>query len=342
MATLKEITHDSSTTLSDFYGTINDPDSAITVSIAAALGGSVNGLAIDNDAGANSFDIADSFSGSTPSSVRWRVRVDLSGLTNANSSAFLVDFETDGAAGTDSRIQIEINGDGTNGFEVTGVAKQDVAPTLRTIGPVAISAAGEVCIELSSDRETADGNDDGTLELFLDGVSQGSLSDVQNFNDFDFDNLSVFFDSPAAISGAYKCDEFILTDVSGTSLCGPGSHIWLSTDGGATYSNIGGSWGSDLVGGVVVVPGTAYQTIFGAVGTNLYKTVNGGAAWTLEVAIGYEVDFISLEKDNETVFLAKRDAGGTNRASLWDGSTLSHLNTGKSTTGGATAGGDVV
>jgi hypothetical protein len=122
------------------------------------------------------------------------------------------------------------------------------------------------------------------------------------------------------------------------------NHIWLSTDGAATFTDIGDSatWTTDLVGGVVVVPGTTYQTIYAAVGTNLYKTIDGGTAWTLETAIGYEVDFLDLEKDNTTVFMAKRDAAGTNRASLWDGTTLTHINTGKSTTGGATSGGDVV
>ncbi len=219
MATLKEITHDSSTTLSDFYGTINDPDSAITVTAAAALGGSTNGLSIDNDAGASSPDLADTFVNSTPSGVRWRIRVDLSGLTNANSSDFLIDFETDGVAGTVSRIQMEISGNGTTGFTIIGAARQDVVPVSRVIGPFAISSSAAVCVELSSTRETADGNDDGTLELFLDEVSQGSLSDIQNFNDFDFDRLSFFMASPALISGTYKIDEFILTDVSGASIC---------------------------------------------------------------------------------------------------------------------------
>jgi hypothetical protein len=122
------------------------------------------------------------------------------------------------------------------------------------------------------------------------------------------------------------------------------SHLWLSADGAATFTNIGdAAWGASVVGGVVVVPGTAYQTIFAAVGSNLYKTINGGSSWSLETAITYEVDFIDLEKDNTTVILANRASGG-NRASLWDsvGASLSHINTGKSTTGGATSGGDVV
>jgi hypothetical protein len=219
MATLHEITHDSSTTLSDFYDTINDSDGAITVTPAAALGGSTNGLSIDNDAGASSFDIADSFANSTPAGVRWRVRVDLGGLTNAGSSAFFADFETDGLGGTDGRVQIEINGDGGGGFRARAIAFQDVAPTSRSTSFYAISSSGEVCLEIRSTRETADGNADGVLEFFIDGVSKESITDVENFNDFDFDRISVFFSSPAAISGTYKCDEFLLTDVPGTSTC---------------------------------------------------------------------------------------------------------------------------
>jgi hypothetical protein len=219
MATLKEITHDSSTTLSDFYGTINDPDGAITVTPGAALGGSTNGLNIDHDAGVNSFDIADSFVNVTPTEARFRVRVDLGGLTNSSSSAFFVDFETDGGGFTDSRIKMEIYGDGATGFEVFGSAKQDAVPFIRQTARYALPSSGDVCIEVSSTKETADGNNDGTLELFIDGVSKESITNIQNFNDFDFDTISVFFDSPAAISGTYKCDEFLLTDVSGTSLC---------------------------------------------------------------------------------------------------------------------------
>jgi hypothetical protein len=151
----------------------------------------------------------------------------------------------------------------------------------------------------------------------------------------------------AAVDGTNILAHFETTSTSAAllTLSSSVTHLWLSTDGAATFTDIGdATWAANVVGGVVVVPGTAYQTIFAAVGTNLYKTINGGTAWTLETAIGYEVDFIDLEKDNTTVFLAKRDAAGTNRASLWDsvGASLSHINTGKSTTGGSTAGGDVV
>jgi hypothetical protein len=120
------------------------------------------------------------------------------------------------------------------------------------------------------------------------------------------------------------------------------SHIWLSTDAAATFTNIGdSSWGASLVGAVAVIPGTAYQTIYAAVGTDLYKTTNGGTSWSLETAVGYQVDSIDIEKDNATIILANRASGG-NRASLWDGAVLTHINTGKTTTGGATAISDVV
>jgi hypothetical protein len=212
MATLKEITHDSSTTLSDFYSSITDPDGAVTVTAAAALGGSTNGLNIDNDAGAGAINLADTFLSATPSEARFRVRVDLGGLTNNNSSSLIASIAANSSnPAPDLRLDIEINGDGTNGFEVTGYANQDAVPTLRSIGPVAMPSSGEVCIELSGSRETADGNNDGTLELFVDGVSQGSL--------FDFDIIEPKFRSPALISGTYKADEFILIDVLSTDLC---------------------------------------------------------------------------------------------------------------------------
>lgn len=203
-------------------------------------------------------------------------------------------------------------------------------------------------------KESGAAAGDGIHEFFVDGVSVGSNTSVNNFAAFNSARLGIanwFVNSLGILSGAGHSggvitDDWILRDDNTQIYPVTGSHIWLSTDGGATYSDIGdtATWGANLVGGVVVVPGTAYQTIFAAVGTSLYKTVNGGGAWTLETAVGYEVDFIDLEKDNTTVFLAKRDAAGANRASLWDsvGASLSHINTGKSTTGGATSGGDVV
>lgn len=115
------------------------------------------------------------------------------------------------------------------------------------------------------------------------------------------------------------------------------THLWLSDDGAATFTNIGdATWGTDLVGAVMVVPGTSFQTIYAAVGTSVYKTTNGGTSWSSYASVGYEVDWMSLREDGY-LFVANRASGG-NRASLIDTSgTVTHINTSKSTTGGATA-----
>lgn len=220
------------------------------------------------------------------------------------------------------------------------------------VGSVDFSDGVARTIEARIVKESSFGAGDGVLELFIEGLSEGSDTGVTNFNQFNSAKvgltnfLLIPFDiiSGTGHSGSGSFDDLIFRDDDTQIYAPPATtHIWLSTDGAATFANIGDSaWTTEVVGGVVVVPGTAYQTIFATVDTDLYKTVDGGTTWTLETAIGYEIDFLDLEKDNTTVFMAKRDAAGTNRASLWDGITLSHLNTGKSTTGGATAGGDVV
>lgn len=349
MATIKEITHDTSTTIGDFYDSVVDTDGAFTVSAAAALNVSVNGVDIDFDAGNNVALLVEAISSST-NDFRFRFRVKLDNLINSNSG---VDFFTATvefqAAITLVDIVIAGNG-GDSGYNLIGHYRESgKGGGLAQVGTGsdAVSSTGEVCIEMSV-LENSPGDVD--IEIFINGSSvqvETGIADMETWATLDEVNFK--FDPNVNISGNMFYDEFIIDDDSAASgLCTNAelSHLWISTDGGATYTDIGDSatWDTDLVGGVVVVPGTAYQTIFAAVGTDLYKTTNGGTAWSLETAVGYEVDFIDLEKDNTTVFLAKRDAAGANRASLWDsiGASLTNINTGKSTTGGATSGGDVV
>ncbi|MCP4083177.1 MAG: hypothetical protein GY743_23390 [Planctomycetaceae bacterium] len=213
--------------------------------------------------------------------------------------------------------------------------------TAITVNGAAVTATGVAAYSASQFLATYKLVDDtgNYIELAVSGVTVSTVGSSAQFDTGLNEAIScAAYDSDTAIAVylSASIDAVIFSLATG-------SHIWLSTDGAATFSNIGDSaWGSNVVGGVVVAPGTAYQTIFAAVGTNLYKTTNGGGAWSLETAIGYEVDFIDLEKDHASVFMAKRDAGGANRASVWDGASLTHINTGKSTTGGATSGGDVV
>ena len=133
-----------------------------------------------------------------------------------------------------------------------------------------------------------------------------------------------------------------------------GSHIWISSDGSVNWTNIGDpSWASDVVGAVVVIPGSDGDEIYATVGTSLWYTDDQGAtSWTNLVSIGYESDTMiylpngglvyAAAGNAPALFVANRSSGG-NRASIiydLDGTpTIAHLNTSKSTSGGATASG---
>lgn len=126
-----------------------------------------------------------------------------------------------------------------------------------------------------------------------------------------------------------------------TGLPGQASHLWLSTDGAQTFTNIGDpAWGTSVVGAVAIKPGTNYQTLWAMVGTKLYKTTDGGGLWAQVADVGYEADAMDLLQGSGDVLFVANRAGGGNRASLVDDATgvVTHINTGKSTSGGATAG----
>jgi hypothetical protein len=217
MATLKEITHDSSTTLSDFYNTIFDPDGAYTVTPAAALNGTTNGVEADYDAGTQNARIEESFASIVVTQFRWRFRVDLDGMSNAASSSDCIDILlTDG--GTASYV-FEIVGDGVDGFELQSRWFSDSGGDTQLGINVALPS-GDVCIECKAIRETTDGDADGVIEFFINGASQASISNADNFNKFSVDESFIRIRSNvAAFTGTLKYDEFLLTDVAGTSLC---------------------------------------------------------------------------------------------------------------------------
>lgn len=346
MAEIFHLTHDAD----DFSEYSTQPTGGagdeIELSAASGLGGTPYGLEIDSEGNADFGERT--FGGSSASGfARFGFRSQLNTLSILNGD----EFEVMGLLNDTTAELVQINWINTGAGPRLLVLSNDDAGDF-TFESSAALINSDTTFEIVITQASSDIASDGKVELYINGVFDSSATGRDNYDFF----ISYFSGVTARLfkidprdgttTGVMYLDEIILRD-DNTPIYPPdtASHIWLSTDGGATYSDIGDSanWLANLVGGVVVVPGTAYQTIFTAVGSNLYKTVDGGTNWTLEVAITYEVDFIDLEKDNTTVFLAKRDAGG-NRASLWDsvGASLSHINTGKSTTGGSTAGGDVV
>jgi hypothetical protein len=218
MATVKEITHDSSLVLADFYSTITDADGGMSVSAAAALGGSVNGVSIDFDAGTQTMRLEESFVISS-NEIRWRTRIDLGGITNNNAG---VEVLSGGllTAGSLQRLSYSITANaGDSGFEIQFSYRDDTGATV--FPSTTMPSSGDTCLDIRYIKETADGNNDGIIETFINGTSNDLSSTLENFNSFtDIAKVRMTFRSLSVnYSGSCKYDEFIITDVAGVSLC---------------------------------------------------------------------------------------------------------------------------
>lgn len=214
MATHKEINHDGSTTLSDHYDTIVDTSGGLSVIGGAALGGSALGVRADFDAGTSLMLVRDaiaSYSGKTE--LTWRLMVDFANLSNSSGNQLIFGAKLDDAPTVQDAFSITISFNGTSTIAATALYYDDLNG-LTDFVTVNIPTSGEICLEIRATKETADGNNDGEVEFFVDGVSKGSVSSAQNFNNFDiFDRATISFSSQnATLSGTMDYDEWILDD----------------------------------------------------------------------------------------------------------------------------------
>jgi len=128
MTTVKEINHDSSTVLSDFYSSITDPNGAVSVTVASALLSSTNGVEIDFDAGAGSPLLRETFTALSGNDLRWRFVINLANCSNSSSVSQMVSFElrTPTTPVTPDRIAVvRLEGDGGSGFWLQAFAGDD-------------------------------------------------------------------------------------------------------------------------------------------------------------------------------------------------------------------------
>jgi hypothetical protein len=222
MATVKEINHDSSTTIGVHYDTVTDPDGAVSVTVGAALDSSVYGVEIDYDAGSNAITLLENFAALSGNDFRWRFRLDFSNMAPTGSvSNTMAQFRlTTAASALVFRISIGYTG---SDFQATLFYYSDSGGT-TTLASANLSSSGDLCIELRAIKETADGNADGEAEWFVDGVSQDSFSNLDNFNRFGVGIAQTdisFSSSDADAVGQLYYDEWILDDVNTADLgCG--------------------------------------------------------------------------------------------------------------------------
>lgn len=217
MATIKEINHDSSQVLADFYDTVSNPGGVMTITSAAALRGSIYGINISAD-GADPHLITPLTVAS--SDFRWRFVIKLNGITNNNAGVKFFQLRLDGVPGTVFEIGIFANG-GDSGFNIVVSIDQDGKGGNATLAGT-LPSSGETCIELRAIKETGAATNDGEAELFVNGVSQDSDLTINNNTVFaTIDELRIDLLGDPDISGDLFYDEWILDDDNTVDLgCG--------------------------------------------------------------------------------------------------------------------------
>lgn len=215
MATIKEITHDSSTTLTDHYDNVTDPGGDMTVTPGAALRGSIYGVNISVDGGDSNVDEALTFS---TNEFRMRFTLKLSGLTNNNAGFRFFQVRLVEAIGQEAfQVDIQANG-GDSGFNILVTIDQDGKSGNATLTGT-MPSTGETCIELRAIKETGASTNDGEAELFVNGISQDSDTTLNNNTAFaSIDELEVNMFIDTNISGDFFYDEWILVDDEAASL----------------------------------------------------------------------------------------------------------------------------
>jgi hypothetical protein len=122
--------------------------------------------------------------------------------------------------------------------------------------------------------------------------------------------------------------------VISTDLISLATHLWKSTDGAATFANIGdSSWGSDVVTAIVAKPNDSYQTIWISLSDgDIYKTSDGGTSWASLATLGYSASELFL-LDGDILLASNRATGGNRVSTITQAGSVSHIDTSHSTTG---------
>lgn len=223
MATVKEINHDSSTTIGDHYSTVVDAATVLEVNGTAALNGSTYGVDVDFDVPVGPGDdvqLVEAFT-LTGDDLRFRFRLDLSNLstTQDESNSIFLAFirNTD----EDRLFTVRLHSDGVGNFEIDLTGLGDSGGFI-VVADVAVS--GEFCIDVAIVRESNGTAADGSAELFVNDISQGSIANIDNFNIWNvgIGDLEIGINvvpGTGNTSGHLYYDEFILDDDSTISLC---------------------------------------------------------------------------------------------------------------------------
>ena len=201
MAIIVDIDHDDNT-LNEY-----DATTGVIASFGAKLAGSVAGLRLiinNTNARFGEFD----FTQLTGTNMRTRFYLDPNALTMAANNGFAMLEIMDGTTEL-GRVQLAYV---SSQYTIETFWTED--STALTAGPTGTITDAEHYVEVRWQRATNASSNDGVVELFIDGVSQGSTST------FDVSTIAqpsrIRFGSPvgldAGTSGTFHLDELVIRD----------------------------------------------------------------------------------------------------------------------------------
>ena len=223
MATIFEANHNGGPPVSNYWP--SGGSAALSVTGASGLNGTAFGL--QNDITVSAWSVFDAtISAPASDEIRLRWRFDVTPLTfpgtNPGTAANHI-YQLDMGGGGDTLINMRVRWNASNDTLFYAEKKwtsDGDAVIIVLIDNITVSNT-EHCVDMRMVRETADGNNDGIVQIFIDGVSVFSQTNFQNFNAFgNFTQIVHRGNSgTGTFTGNSYSDEFLLTDDGSTSLC---------------------------------------------------------------------------------------------------------------------------
>lgn len=218
--------------LTQYTSTVTDGGD-LSVTAAAALGGTNYGLQCVIDDTTAIYGEYNPATASTTGIWRHRFYIDPNSLTIGSGNAFII-FSTYKASGTQQTV-IKLYNNGAN-YQVFIDVFNDAGTGIET-GKVTISDAPHYIEYKLTKASSADAND-GTMDWWIDGVAQTSLTGLDIYNrygDFDSIRIGAVAELDAGTSGTLYLDELIVND-SGFRI-GPTPDLEISSTYSAHYAD---------------------------------------------------------------------------------------------------------
>ena len=212
MTVIIDIDHDDGT-LDAYTATVTD-SGQLSAEVGAALAGTTEGLQLVIDDTNALYGEVNLGTPNTSGVMRARVYVDPNDLTMASPSEFVFwDFLN--STGTELIARLYFNKSGSD-YRIQQVIYND-SGTAIYVGYFVITNEPHY-VEIKLTRASSDVAADGSMQLWIDGVSKETLADKDNydrFDDFDIVRLGGITSMDATTSGTFFLDELVVNDDGG-------------------------------------------------------------------------------------------------------------------------------